>query len=140
MAHFWKFITNDDFKGWSLLPQVDAFDEFELPDDPDSPVRLRRNQKNCFRVIVLREKSEKGEEVFVLISNQVAKQKIRINGDHLHAGVLLLLSRDETLIFYVGGGSQRLYFSAERKASIYRFNENDGILKPGMNEILTIKS
>ena len=123
MAHLFSSITTSDFRGWAIIP-LDNHDEFELTGNPESPVKVRRNLHGQADIVLLRDKNNSGDDLFLLLTNHDSKHKLRINGDPLYANFRLLRNRDEVMISSAGGSSQRLFFSSERKAVIDSFHES----------------
>jgi hypothetical protein len=66
------------FTGWGIIP-LDQYDVFVLTGDPASPVKVRKGNRDYSRTIIIRENTENGDDMFVLLTPAEAKQQVRIN-------------------------------------------------------------
>ena len=126
MAHLFTSVNTKDFRGWVIIP-IDQCDALVFTGDPDSPVKVRKGNRDYSRAHVIREKTENGADMFLLLTPAEAKQQVRINGDPILAGIRVLQDHDEIVIRSCEGGSHRLrlYFSIEKIARIERLSEHE---------------
>jgi hypothetical protein len=122
MAHFWTHSNKEDTEGLSLIP-LNGFDAFMLTGDPDTPVKGSKGTRDYTLTHVFKEKSDRGDELFVLLAPAGARQQVRVNGDPVVAGIHVLQHRDEIVVRNCKGESLRLYFSAEKIARIEQLTD-----------------